>query len=176
MARAIKFKNNDYLDATGVIYQNAKYNSKKTVSSLLQMQACQIYVSSRYVQEVPTAWTRYKINCNTIMYREGPSYNEQLWMENNGIRIGKGINKVLVMANLCHLASSGGQFDIQIQRNNDTMISLYGYIDTAGINNKSAQTIFDVSEGDIIYLWMHTGTTGNHTIYERTNLTVLALA
>lgn len=132
---------------------------------------CQCYVTTRYNQSVPTAWTTHKIPLNGYMYKDN-----QFSISDGGIKIGKNVNKVLVMANICHFASSGGQFDIQIAKNGGTVLSLYGYIDTAGINNKSAQRVIDVNEGDIIYLHFHTGTTGSHTIFESTNLTIVTLA
>jgi len=176
LSKSIKFKDDTYLDSRGVIYKNSKYNSYQKVSQLLRMQSCQIRLSSRYTQEVSTAWTDYKIKLDTAHYREGSNYDEQLWLTNNSeIKIGKGVNKVFILGQITHGCSKQGEFDIRIYNNGEYVQHIYSYIVATTFNNDIAYTILDVKEGDLISLHFFTGVVGTHTIYERTNLLVIAL-
>lgn len=118
-----------------------------------------------------SAWTEFKINFNGIN-------NSNFTLQDGGIKIGKGISKVLVSASLGFTEALGGANQIYIKRNAEIAGRMTLKQQTeAYFNANLTEQAINVQEGDIITLTIASSAVQeNKTIRkESTYMTVVAI-
>lgn len=131
-------------------------------------------VCNDHIQNNPTMWTSNTVTGMSI--KDGDT--TQLTLSNNGIRIGKGITKVLVHG--CIQAgdtgSQNGDMTTEIWKNNSSMGTGYNYKSSSmyWLSTSSPLLVVTVQEGDVLYLKLGGAITGNIRILN-SYLTVVAI-
>lgn len=121
-----------------------------------------------------TIWTSLTVTNMTV--KDGDA--TQLSLNNNGIRIGKGITKIMVLGNMNagDTGTQNGDMTCEIWKNNENRGTGYGYKTSASYwaSISSPLMCITVAEGDIIYLKLGGAITGSIRILN-SYLTVIAL-
>lgn len=118
------------------------------------------------------AWQAVKVNFDNV------TDTESLILQDGGIKIGKGISKILVSANLAFLEALTGRVQILIRKNNTT-VGKYIAKEQNNIymNLTMPVQVIDVTEGDIITLITGSSNvqTGKTIVKDITYMTIVAI-
>lgn len=179
MSKAIKFKNNMYLDTRGAVHNGTILktyldNLKSNIDDTFRFDFIRLSISNRYVYN-HVAWDATKIKFDRVNTNTNTNKFE---LNDNGIKIKKGVRRIIIFGEICFYppnpSSDTHQCDVYIRKNGNNIYSNYGS-NTRGISNIKGVIVTDASEGDTIQLFLHMGGSGSTTIYEPCNLLVLAL-
>ena len=178
MSKAIKFKDNTYFDSTGVVHErtplNEVLNNIGNITNAYSTSQTDAY-SCNYINE-----KLYEISTNTkSAITIGLSANvshtattkvaldivmssigDKFTLSDNGIKIGAGVTKVKVSANILQQASDVNLYGGYITKNGTNLASVVnvGFNTIPRTNSWEyfhtgiSPIIIDVVEGDIIYL------------------------
>ena len=106
-----------------------------------------------------TGTDQSKVKFDEVKVQSG----ELLTLDNNGIKIGKGISTILVNYTLW-IENNGGYASVHVYKNNEQLtynIQPQKYLDAWNVN--SGSKLINVKEGDAIYIYVRfsTGDSGN---------------
>ena len=190
MSKAIKFKDNTYFDSTGVVHERTPLNevlnnigNRTNAYSTSQTDAysCdyvnekldEIYTNTKSKMTIglsanQTHTSTTKVGLNKVMNSIGNKFT----LNSNGIRIGAGVTKVKVSANILQHASSVNLYGGYITKNGTNLASAVnvGFNTITNTNSWAffhtgmSPIIIDVVEGDIIYLCSYIGATSTVTL------------
>ena len=183
MSKAFKFANNNYLDSTGVVHHRIPLNvvldnigdiTNDYSQSQTDAYSCN-YINEK-LDEISTKSAitiglsanvshigTTKVALNTIMNNIGDKFT----LIDNGIKIGAGVTKVKVSANILQQASTVNLYGGYITKNGTNLASAVN----VGFNTITrtdsweffytgiSPIIIDVTEGDIIYLCSYVNNT-----------------
>ena len=188
MSKAFKFADNNYLDSTGVVHHRVPlnvvldnigditndYSQSQTdayscnyinekLDEISTKSAITIGLSANVSHKATT-----KVALNTIMNNIGDKFT----LIDNGIKIGAGVTKVKVSANILQQSSGVNLYGGYITKNGTNLASAVN-VGFNTITNTSSWAFFhtgispiiiDVVEGDIIYLCSYVGATSTVTL------------
>ena len=101
-----------------------------------------------------SAYQVVKVNLDTI------TSSSKLSLSGNAIKIGKGVNKILVSANTSFVEKTDGLVNLQFLKNSKTVgKTVQGMSDQARLNISAPPQLIEVSEGDLIYMCLAFGNT-----------------
>lgn len=159
MSRSIKFRNNTYLDSTGIVH------NQKLLSDILSVNYMRIGKSAE-----PQTWTSVDswtvINFNKTLSSSG----NRLTYYDKGIKIGSGVSKVRVTAQVLFDVSganiSSHYIIMRIRKNNDGKAkAIFPLLRWGTI---STSTIIDVTENDVIRADLIKNLSGSVGLYDYT--------
>lgn len=183
MSKAFKFANNNYLDSTGVVHHRIPLNvvldnigdiTNDYSQSQTDAYSCN-YINEK-LDEISTKSAitiglsanvshigTTKVALNTIMNNIGDKFT----LIDNGIKIGAGVTKVKVSANILQQASTVNLYGGYITKNGTNLASAVnvGFNTITRTNSWEffhtgiSPIIIDVTEGDIIYLCSYVNNT-----------------
>ena len=188
MSKAFKFADNNYLDSTGIVHHRIPLNvvidnigdiTNDYSQSQTDAYSCN-YINEK-LDEISTksAMTiglsanvshtkTTKVALNTVMNNIGDKFT----LIDNGIKIGAGVTKVKVSANILQHSTAGNLYGGYITKNGTNLASAVN----VGFNTITrtdsweffhtgiSPIIIDVVEGDIIYLCSYVGATSTVTL------------
>ena len=190
MSKAIKFKDNTYFDSTGVVHERTPLNevlnnigniTNAYSTSQTDAYSCdyvnekldEIYTNTKSKMTIglsanQTHTSTTKVGLNKVMNSIGNKFT----LNSNGIRIGAGVTKVKVSANILQHASSVNLYGGYITKNGTNLASAVnvGFNTITNTNSWAffhtgmSPIIIDVVEGDIIYLCSYIGATSTVTL------------
>ena len=188
MSKAFKFADNNYLDSTGVVHHRVPlnvvldnigditndYSQSQTdayscnyinekLDEISTKSAITIGLSANVSHKATT-----KVALNTIMNNIGDKFT----LIDNGIKIGAGVTKVKVSANILQQSSGVNLYGGYITKNGTNLASAVnvGFNTITNTNSWAffhtgiSPIIIDVVEGDIIYLCSYVGATSTVTL------------
>lgn len=183
MSKAFNFTDNNYLDSTGVVHHRIPLNvvldnigdiTNDYSQSQTDAYSCN-YINEK-LDEISTKsaitiglsanvshTATTKVALNTIMNNIGDKFT----LIDNGIKIGAGVTKVKVSANILQQASAANLYGGYITKNGTNLASAVNVGFNMITNTNSwaffhtgiSPIIIDVVEGDIIYLCSYVGVT-----------------
>lgn len=190
MSKAFKFTDNNYLDSTGIVHYRIPLNvvldnigdiTNAYSASQTDAYSCnyineKLYEISTNTKSLMTiglganvSHTKTtKVALDTVMNIIGNKFT----LSNNGIKIGAGVTKVKVSANILQQATAGNLYGGYITKNGTNLASAVN-VGFNTITNTSSWAFFhtgispiiiDVVEGDIIYLCSYVGATSTVTL------------
>ena len=190
MGKAFRFIDDNYLDSTGVVHHrtplnvvldnigdiNNNYSQSQTDAyscNYINEKLDEIYTNTKSKMTIGlsanvshTATT--KVALNTVINIIGDKFT----LNSNGIKIGAGVTKVKVSANILQQASAVNLYGGYITKNGTNLASAVN-VGFNTITNTSSWAFFhtgispiiiDVVEGDIIYLCSYVGVTSTVTL------------
>ena len=190
MSKAIKFKDNTYFDSTGVVHERTPLNevlnnigniTNAYSTSQTDAYSCdyvnekldEIYTNTKSKMTIglsanQTHTSTTKVGLNKVMNSIGNKFT----LNSNGIRIGAGVTKVKVSANILQHASSVNLYGGYITKNGTNLASAVnvGFNTITNTNSWAffhtgmSPIIIDVVEGDIIYLCSYIGAKSTVTL------------
>lgn len=117
-----------------------------------------LYRSDRFSMNLSTSYQAVVIPMSEYI-RSG----DRLTYSNNGIKIGKGVSKVLVSGSIGMWQSpASGEIGLQIYRNNTRVAMRFGNHSNEIFGIVVVPTLVDVVEGDLIEMRFSSGATGTH--------------
>lgn len=117
-----------------------------------------LYKSARFSLNLPTAY-----NAVVIPMQEYIVCGDKLTYSNYGIKIGKGVSKILVSGSIGMWNSpASGEIGLQIYRNDNRVAMRFGNHSNEIFGLVVSPTLVDVAEGDLINLRFSSGSTGTH--------------
>lgn len=188
MSKAFKFTDNNYLDSTGIVHHRIPLNvvlgnigdiTNDYSQSQTDAYSCN-YINEK-LDEISTKSAitiglsanishkkTTKVALNTIMNNIGDKFT----LIDNGIKIGAGVTKVKVSANILQQASVVNLYGGYITKNGTNLASAVnvGFNTITNTNSWAffhtgiSPIIIDVVEGDIIYLCSYVGATSTVTL------------
>lgn len=188
MSKAFKFTDNNYLDSTGIVHHRIPLNvvlgnigdiTNDYSQSQTDAYSCN-YINEK-LDEISTKSAitiglsanishkkTTKVALNTIMNNIGDKFT----LIDNGIKIGAGVTKVKVSANILQQASVVNLYGGYITKNGTNLASAVnvGFNTITNTNSWAffhtgiSPIIIDVVEGDILYLCSYVGATSTVTL------------
>ena len=188
MSKAFKFADNNYLDSTGVVHHRVPlnvvldnigditndYSQSQTdayscnyinekLDEISTKSAITIGLSANVSHKATT-----KVALDTVMNTIGDKFT----LNSNGIKIGAGVTKVKVSANILQQSSGVNLYGGYITKNGTNLASAVnvGFNTITNTNSWAffhtgiSPIIIDVVEGDIIYLCSYVGATSTVTL------------
>lgn len=118
-----------------------------------------LYKSQRFSHNLPTAY-----QVSILPLAEYVVAGNKLSYQSYGVKIGKGVSKILVSANIGLWSSPNtGEFGLQIFRNNDRVGMAFGNFTNGEIwGIHLSPVLVDVVEGDLIKLGVSSANVGTH--------------
>ena len=202
MSKAFRFTGDNYLDSTGVVHEriplNVVLDNIGDITNAYSVSQTDAYSCNYINEKLYEIYTNTKskmtiglganvshkattkVALDTVMSTIGDKFT----LSNNGIKIGAGVTKVKVSANILQHASSVNLYGGYITKNGTNLASAVnvGFNTITNTNSWAffhtgiSPIIIDVVEGDIIYLCSYVGATSTVTLQAYTgravNLTV----
>lgn len=188
MSKAFTFADNNYLDSTGVVHHriplNVVLSNIGDITNDYSQSQTDAY-SCNYINEKldeistkskmtiglsanQTHKSTTKVALNTIMNNIGDKFT----LSNNGIKIGAGVTKVKISANILQHSSAVNLYGGYITKNGTNLASAVnvGFNTITNTNSWAffhtgiSPIIIDVVEGDILYLCSYVGATSTVTL------------
>lgn len=163
MAISFKYKDDNYLDSTGIVH------NKELLSSIIEKNRKQIItvgVESAYSSPASNTIVSF----NKVISIKG----DLLTLTNSKIKIGSNINYIKVSASIGIANTSVNQVPILRLCKNDEVLNVFGL--TTPTNSSNAWLtvtpfLIPVTEGDLIDLKIH-GNSGNITVRNTSYMTI----
>ena len=190
MGKAFKFADNNYLDSTGIVHYRIPLNvvldnigdiTNAYSASQTDAYSCnyineklyEIYTNTKSAMTIGLSANvshtkTTKVALDTVMNTIGDKFT----LSNNGIKIGVGVTKVKVSANILQQASGVNLYGGYITKNGTNLASAVnvGFNTITRTNSWEffhtgiSPIIIDVTEGDIIYLCSYVNETSKVTL------------
>lgn len=190
MSKAFKFTDNNYLDSTGIVHEriplNVVLDNIGDITNAYSVSQTDAYSCNYINEKLYEIYTNTKskmtiglganvshkattkVALDTVMSTIGDKFT----LNSNGIRIGAGVTKVKVSANILQHATAGNLYGGYITKNGTNLASAVNVGFNTITNTASwaffhtgiSPIIIDVVEGDIIYLCSYVGATSTVTL------------